>query len=89
MMREFYIGNTAIRSEEDNYTCDYLILVEESGGSIACERYGIKIVLREKEESAEICDICLNADRIFELAALLCRNAVTPCALRDVIDDWL
>jgi len=89
IMRELWIGQNDITVKNVHLTCDYIVLVEETGGSVHCERYGIKIALQESGESAEIYDITLNAERILELANLLCRNVVTPCVLMDVVADWL
>ena len=89
-MREFWIGNNSINFDQGGpITCDYIVLIQETGGNFSCESYGIKVVLQEREESAEVWDITVNATRIMELGNLLCRNAVTPCALYDVIADWL
>ena len=89
-MREFWIGKNSITTEQaTTVTCDYIVLVQESGGSVSCESYGIKVILQENGESSEIWDITLNATHILELANLLCRNLVTPCTLYDVIVDWL
>lgn len=88
-MRELWIGTNSICSEGGDLTCEYFILVGETGGNFPCESYGVKIVLSERGECAEIWDISLNAEKILELGKLLCRNVVTPCALMDVIQDWL
>lgn len=89
-MREFWIGNNSIDSElEGTMTCEYIVLVQETGNRFSCESYGIKVLLQENGESAEVWDITVNANRILELGTLLCRNAVTPCTLVDVIADWL
>lgn len=88
-MREFCIGKNSINTENGVLHCDYLILIDETGGNIPCERYGIKVLMLESGESAEICDITLDSERIMALGDLLCRNGVTPCTLPDVVADWL
>lgn len=88
-MRELWIGQNFITVQDGRLTCDYIVLVEETGGSVPCERYGIKIAMQESGESEKIHDITLNAGRILELANLLCRNVVTPCVLMDIVEDWL
>lgn len=90
MMREYWIGNNSINSEfGETMTCDYIVLVQETGNHFSCESYGIKVLLQENGECAEVWDITVNPSRILELGNLLCRNAVTPCTLHDVISDWL
>lgn len=88
-MREITVGKNTIVVEGRELTCKYFILVEETGGRFPCESYGIKILLDAQKESAEIHDISLSVERINDLAELLCRNSVTPVALRDVVEDWL
>jgi hypothetical protein len=89
-MREYWIGNNSMISElEGAVTCEYIVLIQEAGNRFLCESYGIKIFMQENEESAEVWDITVNPERILELGTLLCRNAVTPCTLLDVISDWL
>lgn len=89
-MRELWIGNNSIDSESGrSVTCEYIVLIAETGEPFSCESYGIKVLLQENGECEEVMDITSNASRILDLANLLCRNAVTPCALGDVIEDWL
>ncbi len=90
-MRELAVAQKQIQDEEGNmHVYDYAILVGEMSFSegISCESYGVRI----KSHSGEISDvpnITVRAERIEELMDLLVRNVVTPCALRDVIEDWL
>ncbi len=90
-MRELAVAQKQTRDERGNvHIYDYSILVGEMRVSpgIACEGYGVKI--REQGgESGEVLNITVSLSRIDELMELLVRNVVTPCTLRDVIDDWL
>lgn len=88
-MRKLWIGTNSVSTEGGELTCEYFVLVGETGGKFSFESYGIQVVLTERGECAEITDISLNAEKILELGNLLCRNVVTPCALMDVIQDWL
>ena len=88
-MRELWVGTNSICVEGEEFRCEYYILVGETGGCFPCESYGLKVLLTERGESAEVYDISLNAEKIQDLANLLCRNMVTPCTLLDVVQDWL
>ncbi len=69
---------------------EYSILVGEMEISpqIYCESYGVKVKEYEGEQE-EIEDITISASRIDELIDLLVRNVVTPCTLKEVVEDWL
>ncbi|MGM9606761.1 MAG: DUF6514 family protein [Oscillospiraceae bacterium] len=90
-MRELAVALRQARDEEGNvHIYDYSILVGETTVSqgFSCESYGVRI--RERNgESGEVPNITVSISRIDELMELLVRNIVTPCALRDVVDDWL
>lgn len=89
-MREFLLGEHTLQTEEGKQlTCEYRVQIQETAGRIFCESYGVSITTRETGERASVPDITVNGERIQELGELLLRNGVTPCALRDVIDDWL
>lgn len=89
-MREFLLGEQTLRTEQGrSFTCEYRVQVQETAGRIFCESYGISITLRETGEQETVTDITVNGERIQELGELLLRNGVTPCTLRDVINDWL
>lgn len=62
----------------------YYLLREPSGlgAEIVMERAG-------ERESAVVRCVTTSETRMRKLAALLYRNSVTPCALRDVIEDEL
>lgn len=89
MMRELSIGKNSVMAEGRELNCEYIILVDESGGSVPCENYGVKVILEDGMEMAELYNISPNAERIEDLAKLLYRNMVTPCTLLDVVGDWL
>ena len=89
-MREMLIGSSAASTEEmKTITCEYYILVRELEEGIRGESYGIRIKLLEEDASIEIPDITSSAARVEALAELLQRNFVTPCTLREVLEDWL
>ncbi|MGN0968285.1 MAG: DUF6514 family protein [Oscillospiraceae bacterium] len=90
-MKELAVAQKQARDEEGNiHIYDYSILVGEMTVSqgFACESYGVRV--RERGgESGEVPDITVSISRIDELMELLVRNTVSPCTLRDVVDDWL
>lgn len=90
-MRELTVARRQARSESgEQYIYDYSILIEEMAVAqgFSCESYGVRV--REREgECAEVHHITVNISRIDELMDFLVRNTVTPCTLRDVVEDWL
>lgn len=90
-MRELTVAQRQAQDEEGReHIYDYSILVGEMAVSpdFSCESYGVKV--RERGgETGEVPNITVNIARIDELMELLIRNTVTPCALRDVVEDWL
>ena len=60
-------------------------LLEEDAAEPAS--YGVEIEL--EGETAAVRDLSLCRERVQALAEKLVRGAVTPVALRDVVDDWL
>ena len=52
-----------------------------------CGAYGVQVEL--KGEEASVRDLSPSRQRVLELTETLARGAVTPAALRDVVDDWL
>ena len=72
------------------HTYDYAILVGEMpvSAGFSCESYGVRICEQDGEEE-RVPHITVSAARIDELMDLLVRNTVTPCTLRDVVEDWL
>lgn len=90
-MRELAVTQKQVQDEEGNvHTYDYSILVGEMAVSpeFSCESYGVK-VREQGGESGEVPNITVSISRIDELMELLVRNTVTPCTLRDVVEDWL
>lgn len=90
-MRELAVAQRQTQDEEGElHSYDYSILVGEMTVSpgMACESYGVKIK-EQGGDCEEIANITVNIARIDELMDLLVRNMVTPCTLRDVVEDWL
>ena len=88
-MRTLFFGECRIGGEQGALHCRYEILVRSMEGPVACESYGIRLTLPHTGEQAEIPDLTIRPERIEALAGLLLRGGVTPCALRDVVEDWL
>ena len=89
-MRELLIGTkTAQTDSEHPITCEYKILIQYINTGITCEVYGIQVTLLETGECSRILNLTVESARITELVDALYRNAVTPCALRDVVEDWI
>ena len=90
-MRELSIAQKQARDEEGNvHIYEYFVLVGEMTVSegFSCESYGVR-VREQGGESGEVPNITVSISRIDELMELLVQNVVTPCTLRDVVDDWL
>lgn len=90
-MRELAIAQKQARDEEGNvHIYEYSVLVGEMTVSegFSCESYGVR-VREQGGESGEVPNITVSISRIDELMELLVQNVVTPCTLRDVVDDWL
>ena len=90
-MRELLVAQKQARDVEGNVRIyDYSILVGEMTVStgFSCESYGVKVKERNGE-SGEVPNITVSISRIDELMELLVQNVVTPCTLRDVVEDWL
>lgn len=66
----------------------YWILCDRTDGR---NRYGLEITLRcgGMSERSAVYDVTGSAARIRSLAERLACNTVTPCTLRDVVDDAL
>ncbi len=89
-MRELLIGmNTAQTESEHPITCEYKILVQNINTVVTCEVYGIQVTRLETGESSRILNLTVESARITALGDVLYRNVVTPCTLRDVIEDWI
>lgn len=90
-MKELTVAQKQAADETGReHTYDYAILVGEMpvSSGFSCESYGVRIREAGGEEE-RVPHITVSAARIDELMDLLVRNTVTPCTLRDVIDDWL
>lgn len=89
-MRELLIGR---REQMDAagcpVTCDYYVLVRDVLPPVSCESYGVGITALESGEREEVLDLTVRPERIQTLAQLLLQGGVTPCTLRDVVEDWL
>lgn len=87
-MRELPITTRTVRTEEDRQlTLQYAIIVEEMPDGL--EHYGIKITEESASDSASVSDLTMSVPKIYDLAALLANNTVTPAGLMDVVADWL
>lgn len=90
-MRELAVAQMQARDEQGTvHIYDYSILIGETTVSpgFSCESYGVR-VREQGGESGEVPNITVSISRIDELMELLVRNVVSPCTLRDVVDDWL
>ena len=70
-------------------TCTYRLLIRTLPEPMDCESYGVGIRIEETGEQENVFDITVSQARIESLAELLLEGGVTPCTLRDVIEDWL
>lgn len=88
-MKKRNIARRRIRCENGEEAALRYRLVEEKRGGIT--RYGAEIVMRrgEERECAAVRDITVSYRRIRAFLALLSRNAVTPCTLREIVEDEL
>lgn len=90
-MRELAIARKQATDEMgQTRTYDYAVLVGEMpvSSGFFCESYGV-CIREQGGEVEQVPHITASAARIDELMDLLVRNTVTPCALRDVVNDWL
>ena len=79
-MRRVFIGETEVLGEKTFY---YLLESTDKllGG------YGVEII--RGDERSRVHGLAVSGDRVWRLAELLLRCAVTPVTLRDVTEDWL
>lgn len=90
-MRELFVTKKQVMGEDGTvHSYEYSILVSELAVSsgVCCESYGVRVAGQDGDRH-EIPDITVSMTRIDQLMDLLVRNAVTPCTLRDVVEDWL
>ena len=89
-MREFSIGQVEqSTSSGGRMICLYQILVRDVPPPVCCESYGIRITVLDSGQNEEVPHITIFPERIQALAQMLLQGGVTPCTLRDVVDDWL
>ncbi|MDY3013854.1 MAG: DUF6514 family protein [Evtepia sp.] len=89
-MREILIGEADLTEESGRaLTCQYRILIRTLPDPMDWESYGLRVDLVQTGERIEILDITASSRRIEALAQLLIRGGVTPCTVREVIEDWL
>lgn len=89
-MRQILIGQVVFfEGMERQFTCQYYLLVRTLSDFICCESFGVCVLNKYTGESCDIPDITVSPGRIFDLLHLLIHGQVTPCSLRDVVDDWL
>lgn len=68
----------------------YGLLVEDvEVDGFCCESYGVVITNEITGESTRYRHVTVNAQEALKLLNALARNAVTPTALMDVVEDWL
>ena len=78
MMEKWFVGEARCRALPARY-----YLLEEEGPA----SYGVEI--EWEGSTAAVRDLSPSRERVQALAEALARGAVTPVALRDVVDDWL
>lgn len=89
-MRElFTTWSISVTRSAGPATCVYWILVRTVPPPVSCESYGVCITMLQTGEREEVLDITVRPERILSLAQMLRAGGVTPCTLREVIDDWL
>ena len=89
-MRMIHWGVSEQTAEDGRpLTCHCHILVRDVPPPMNGESYGIRLTIAETGEMMEFMDLTVSGKRILDLAETLVRCGVTPCALRDVVSDWL
>ena len=89
-MREVDWGTARLTAQDGRQiSCRYWVLVRSCQPPVLCESYGVKVTVAETGEEAAAEDLTVLPDRIASLADMLIRCGVTPCALADVVADWL
>ncbi len=90
-MRELEVAQKQVKDQKGRvHTYAYSILVGEMpvAQGFSCESYGVCIREQDGEDST-VPNITPSISRIDALMDRLVRNSVTPCTLRDVVEDWL
>ena len=89
-MRQIMLGEVDFTDGVgETFTCRYHLLIREIPPPLEGESYGIGVTILQTGEGTEIWDITVSDRRIQTLAGLVMEGRVTPCTLRDVVDDWL
>lgn len=89
-MREILLGTARLLDPEGGpLTCRYHIVVHTLPPPLACESYGLHVLRLETGEEATVPDLTVQWARLQPLAEAVVRGGVTPCALREVVEDWL
>ena len=89
-MRQIILGEAELTNGAGVvFTCRYHLLVRAISSTLEGESYGIGVSILQTGEWEEILDITVSHQRIMALADLVMGGRVTPCTLRDVVDDWL
>ena len=89
-MRQIMLGEVDLTDGAGEVlTCRYHLLVREIPPPLEGESYGIGVTIVQTGERTEIWDITICDRRIQALTDLVIEGGVTPCTLRDVVDDWL
>lgn len=85
MVKDYALRSIRCENGEDAALL-YRIIAEEADGTT---RYGAQIVMRRGGETERVTvrDVTASCRRIRELLTLLSENTVTPCTLRDVVED--
>lgn len=78
------------RSKAVEHRWRYGLLVEDiEVDAFQCESYGMVIQDEVSGEKSQVRHITVNAQEAVSLLGLLAQNAVTPCTLADVVEDWM
>ncbi|MDD6160785.1 MAG: DUF6514 family protein [Oscillospiraceae bacterium] len=90
-MRELQLQTQKLKDAQGReFHCAYSILIDDMDeGTGFGHSYGIGVSCPETGERCVIPHITCVASRIGELSRLVVAGGVTPCALRDVVEDWL
>ena len=81
-MREIETGT----AEVNGITIRYYLVEEPLSDTVF--HYGLR-VRGDNGEEATVLGVTIFPERAVEAAELLCRHAVTPVAVKDVISDWI
>lgn len=69
---------------------EYAVMMDDMAlEGFCCESYGVRVRERVTGWSAEVLHVTTSVTRLEELMDLLVTHRVSPCHLREVIEDWL